>query len=187
ARPMFLEVEDLSGKKDARAQSDCACQVQRDADGRNFASKDCCSYGKHGYHREHQQKALGGGDLIPMRSHEDHHSPAQHQHANSHSQHGRPAQPAASGFLLELADAIGGLRVNQFGVHPALKVLFPVHNESLVRFYDPGMLLPGCGGLSNAWSSLQLENPWYRRNRTKPWNSTSSHAWASSTSRPSIA
>src|SRR5215831_705832 len=139
-----------------------------------------------------------------MRGHEEQHAGAKHQDAKTHGEHGRPAQTAASRILFELAYAIGGGWIKQISVHPPLKIFLPAHRapcrgplaavlpakrkylRNLV--YDgPSVPLPTGGALSKACNSLQLENPWYRRKKTKPWNSSMSHACPSSTSAPSIA
>ena len=123
---MLRHVEDLPGEIDAGAERARANGVQRRGETGTALRGEGATRMRHRDHREHERKAPGGRQVIPVRGNEEQHSRDQQQAAEPEGDQ-REAAPAcgAAMFGLPGTDAIRSHSIDETRGRPASKRRLP--------------------------------------------------------------
>ena len=126
-RPVFVEIEDLPGEADARAQRHRADGMQRSRQPWHAVADERSGDVESAHHAQDDGEAGSRRQRVPVRGHEQQHAPADHQRAEGDRDHYRPPQLVGAGMCsFVIADPGGRRRVDQSGVRPPRQPGVPV-------------------------------------------------------------
>jgi hypothetical protein len=121
ARPVLLNVEDLPYQRNGRARGHRAHGVQRGREAVIVFARPGAGQVKDGHHRDDQQIARAGANLVPMRRDKQHHAAGQQNGSQNERHNALPAQPRRVRlFRLKSANAARSIRIQDAGLLPAV-------------------------------------------------------------------